>query len=109
MNLEVIYGDTDSIMINTNSTNLDEVFKLGNKVRNFILFKAFLHVCVFTLNRAKGIERDPHGRKSLGEEEEELDHFWKLCGNESSECPIFRCSYSVHFYSDLIKMKSVIL
>ncbi|PKU39295.1 hypothetical protein llap_10400 [Limosa lapponica baueri] len=31
MNLEVIYGDTDSIMINTNSTNLDEVFKLGNK------------------------------------------------------------------------------
>ncbi|ERE64153.1 DNA polymerase alpha catalytic subunit isoform 1 [Cricetulus griseus] len=34
MNLEVIYGDTDSIMINTNSTNLDEVFKLGNKVKN---------------------------------------------------------------------------
>jgi len=32
MNLEVIYGDTDSIMINTNSTNLEEVFKLGNKV-----------------------------------------------------------------------------
>uniref|UniRef100_A0A2K5TTK6 DNA polymerase n=1 Tax=Macaca fascicularis TaxID=9541 RepID=A0A2K5TTK6_MACFA len=31
MNLEVIYGDTDSIMINTNSTNLEEVFKLGNK------------------------------------------------------------------------------
>lgn len=46
MNLEVIYGDTDSIMINTNSTNLDEVFKLGNKVRNFFLFKAFLHACV---------------------------------------------------------------
>uniref|UniRef100_A0A672SXJ7 DNA polymerase n=1 Tax=Sinocyclocheilus grahami TaxID=75366 RepID=A0A672SXJ7_SINGR len=34
MNLEVIYGDTDSIMINTNSTNLEEVFKLGNKVRS---------------------------------------------------------------------------
>lgn len=32
MNLDVIYGDTDSIMINTNSSNLDEVFKLGNKV-----------------------------------------------------------------------------
>lgn len=32
MNLEVIYGDTDSIMINTNSKSLDEVFKLGNKV-----------------------------------------------------------------------------
>ncbi|XP_062039576.1 DNA polymerase alpha catalytic subunit isoform X1 [Lepus europaeus] len=34
MNLEVIYGDTDSIMINTNSTNLEEVFKLGNKIKN---------------------------------------------------------------------------
>ncbi|XP_035271225.1 DNA polymerase alpha catalytic subunit isoform X1 [Anguilla anguilla] len=33
MNLEVIYGDTDSIMINTNSCNLDEVYKLGNKVK----------------------------------------------------------------------------
>ena len=32
MNLDVIYGDTDSIMINTNSTDLDTVFKLGNKV-----------------------------------------------------------------------------
>uniref|UniRef100_A0A6I8NI40 DNA polymerase n=1 Tax=Ornithorhynchus anatinus TaxID=9258 RepID=A0A6I8NI40_ORNAN len=34
MNLEVIYGDTDSIMINTNSADLDEVFKLGNKVKS---------------------------------------------------------------------------
>lgn len=34
MNLEVIYGDTDSIMINTNSRSLEEVFKLGNKVRS---------------------------------------------------------------------------
>lgn len=32
MNLEVIYGDTDSIMINTNSKSLEEVYKLGNKV-----------------------------------------------------------------------------
>ncbi|XP_036602466.1 DNA polymerase alpha catalytic subunit isoform X2 [Trichosurus vulpecula] len=34
MNLDVIYGDTDSIMINTNSTDLEEVFKLGNKVKS---------------------------------------------------------------------------
>uniref|UniRef100_A0A674EP08 DNA polymerase n=1 Tax=Salmo trutta TaxID=8032 RepID=A0A674EP08_SALTR len=33
MNLEVIYGDTDSIMINTNSSTLEEVYKLGNKVK----------------------------------------------------------------------------
>ena len=32
MNLEVIYGDTDSIMVNTNSTDFEQVFKLGNKV-----------------------------------------------------------------------------
>ena len=30
--LDVIYGDTDSIMINTNSTDFEEVFKIGNKV-----------------------------------------------------------------------------
>uniref|UniRef100_A0A8D2J7L8 DNA polymerase n=1 Tax=Varanus komodoensis TaxID=61221 RepID=A0A8D2J7L8_VARKO len=36
MNLEVIYGDTDSIMINTNITNLEEVFKLGNKIKSEI-------------------------------------------------------------------------
>uniref|UniRef100_A0AAR2JEC9 DNA polymerase n=1 Tax=Pygocentrus nattereri TaxID=42514 RepID=A0AAR2JEC9_PYGNA len=34
MNLDVIYGDTDSIMINTNSSNLEEVMKLGNKVKS---------------------------------------------------------------------------
>ncbi|XP_069103569.1 DNA polymerase alpha catalytic subunit-like isoform X1 [Argopecten irradians] len=33
MNLDVIYGDTDSIMVNTNCTDLDVVFKLGNKVK----------------------------------------------------------------------------
>ncbi|ELU17443.1 hypothetical protein CAPTEDRAFT_228337 [Capitella teleta] len=33
MNLDVIYGDTDSIMVNSNSTNMEEVFKLGNKVK----------------------------------------------------------------------------
>jgi len=32
MGLEVIYGDTDSIMINTNSTDMENAFKLGNQV-----------------------------------------------------------------------------
>lgn len=36
--LDVIYGDTDSIMINTNTTNLDEVFQLGNKVLHWPSF-----------------------------------------------------------------------
>jgi DNA polymerase elongation subunit (family B) len=30
--LEVIYGDTDSIMINTNLTDYDQVIKLGTMV-----------------------------------------------------------------------------
>lgn len=42
MDLEVIYGDTDSIMINTNSTNLEEVFKLGNKVRDNLIKQSVL-------------------------------------------------------------------
>ena len=33
MNLEVIYGDTDSIMINSNSVNFEEVFKLGSLIK----------------------------------------------------------------------------
>ena len=37
MNLDVIYGDTDSIMINTNSSNLEEVYKIGNKVRLMVV------------------------------------------------------------------------
>lgn len=43
MNLEVIYGDTDSIMINTNSKSLEEVYKLGNKVC-FVLLRV---LCFF--------------------------------------------------------------
>ncbi|ESN96944.1 hypothetical protein HELRODRAFT_193403 [Helobdella robusta] len=34
MGIEVIYGDTDSIMVNTGLTNYDEVIKLGNKIKS---------------------------------------------------------------------------
>lgn len=33
MNFDVIYGDTDSIMINTNSTDYDQVISIGAKVK----------------------------------------------------------------------------
>jgi len=33
MNLDVIYGDTDSVMVNTNSTDYDEVFRLGREIK----------------------------------------------------------------------------
>lgn len=43
MNLDVIYGDTDSIMINTNCTDYEQVFKIGNKVRKLpYRFQLFL-------------------------------------------------------------------
>lgn len=32
MNLDVIYGDTDSIMINSNCKDYEEVYRLGHKV-----------------------------------------------------------------------------
>lgn len=49
MNLEVIYGDTDSIMINSNSVDYDEVFKLGAqiKVRFFFINFFFFHIISF--------------------------------------------------------------
>ncbi|XP_022344658.2 DNA polymerase alpha catalytic subunit-like [Crassostrea virginica] len=34
MNLDVIYGDTDSIMINTNCNDIEAVYKVGNKVKS---------------------------------------------------------------------------
>ncbi|GJQ86017.1 hypothetical protein Trydic_g14961 [Trypoxylus dichotomus] len=36
MTFEVIYGDTDSIMINTNCLDYDQVFKIGNKIKQEI-------------------------------------------------------------------------
>lgn len=33
MNLEVIYGDTDSIMINSNSVDYEQVLKLGSQIK----------------------------------------------------------------------------
>ncbi|KAL9890772.1 DNA polymerase alpha catalytic subunit [Glossina fuscipes fuscipes] len=33
MNYEVVYGDTDSIMVNTNITDYDQVFKIGHTIK----------------------------------------------------------------------------
>ncbi|KAL0275791.1 UNVERIFIED_CONTAM: hypothetical protein PYX00_003535 [Menopon gallinae] len=43
MNFDVIYGDTDSIMINTNSTDYNQVFKIGHKIKQEIN-KMYKHV-----------------------------------------------------------------
>lgn len=36
MNYQVIYGDTDSIMINTNSIDYDEVYKIGSNIKQIV-------------------------------------------------------------------------
>lgn len=36
LNYDVIYGDTDSIMINTHSTDYDEVFKIGHTIKQAV-------------------------------------------------------------------------
>ncbi|CAF1111491.1 unnamed protein product, partial [Didymodactylos carnosus] len=43
MNYDVIYGDTDSIMINTNSIDYDQVLTIGSKIRNEIN-RQFKHI-----------------------------------------------------------------
>lgn len=36
LNFDVIYGDTDSIMINSHSTDYDEVFKIGHSIKQAV-------------------------------------------------------------------------
>ena len=36
MGFEVIYGDTDSLMINTHSQDISTVYQIGNKIKNEI-------------------------------------------------------------------------
>ena len=46
MNLDVIYGDTDSIMVNSNCTDIEQVTKLGNKVCKMVIFLESFNVKV---------------------------------------------------------------
>ena len=36
MGFEVIYGDTDSIMINSNTQDIQKVYQIGNKIKTEI-------------------------------------------------------------------------
>lgn len=36
LGFEVIYGDTDSLMINTNTQEIQKVYQIGNKIRTEI-------------------------------------------------------------------------
>lgn len=43
LNLEVIYGDTDSIMVNTNCKDYEQVFKVGHDIKQ-VVNKIYKHV-----------------------------------------------------------------
>lgn len=48
MNLDVIYGDIDFIMININCNDIDVVYKVGNKVSLYMVFIIFDYcICVY--------------------------------------------------------------
>ena len=36
LNYDVVYGDTDSIMINTRTTDIKEALKIGHEIKRFI-------------------------------------------------------------------------
>lgn len=44
MNLDVIYGDIDFIMININCNDIDVVYKVGNKVSLYMVFILYIYV-----------------------------------------------------------------
>lgn len=44
---DVIYGDTDSLMINSNCVDYDQVMKIGYKV--CIFFKIIVHIFIFNM------------------------------------------------------------
>lgn len=43
LNLEVIYGDTDSIMVNTNCKDYEQVFKVGHEIKQ-VVNRIYKHV-----------------------------------------------------------------
>ncbi|KAJ8030159.1 DNA polymerase alpha catalytic subunit [Holothuria leucospilota] len=85
MNLDVIYGDTDSIMINTNCTDLDQVYKVGNKVKSEVnkLYKLLeididgIYKSMLLLKKKKyaalAVEKGPNGEVNYNRELKGLD------------------------------------
>ncbi|KAH3827648.1 hypothetical protein DPMN_129588 [Dreissena polymorpha] len=85
MNLDVIYGDTDSIMINSNSTDINEVTKLGNKIKGEVnkLYKLLeididgIYKSMLLLKKKKyaalSVHKGPDGKYTTQEEKKGLD------------------------------------
>ncbi|WAR28490.1 DPOLA-like protein [Mya arenaria] len=85
MNLDVIYGDTDSIMVNSNCTDVDQVTKLGNKIKAEVnkLYKLLeididgIYKSMLLLKKKKyaalSVHKGPDGKYTTQEEKKGLD------------------------------------
>lgn len=85
LNYEVVYGDTDSIMINTNSLDYDQVFKIGHSIKqtvNKIYRQVELDIdgvfkCLLLLKKKKyaavTVSKTPKGDLKFSQEHKGLD------------------------------------
>lgn len=85
LNYEVVYGDTDSIMINTNSLDYDQVFKIGHNIKqtvNKIYRQVELDIdgvfkCLLLLKKKKyaavTVSKTPKGDLKFAQEHKGLD------------------------------------
>ncbi|KAL3848220.1 hypothetical protein ACJMK2_019093 [Sinanodonta woodiana] len=100
MNLDVIYGDTDSIMINTNCTDIDQVIKLGNKIKAEVnkLYKLLeidvdgIFKCMLLLKKKKyaalSVHKTADGKYVTQEEKKGLDivrRDWSTLAKETGD------------------------
>ncbi|XP_033219997.1 DNA polymerase alpha catalytic subunit [Belonocnema kinseyi] len=85
LNYEVIYGDTDSIMINTNIVDYDEVFNIGKKIKQEVnkLYRrveldidgVFKYLLLLQKKKyaAVTMSKGPNGQIQLAQEHKGLD------------------------------------
>ncbi|XP_063858449.1 DNA polymerase alpha catalytic subunit-like [Scylla paramamosain] len=98
MNLEVIYGDTDSLMINTNCREYEEVFKMGHKIKSEVnkLYKLLeldidgVYKYILLLKKKKyaalAVSRLPNGQLREEQELKGLDIVRRDWSQLASDC-----------------------
>ncbi|KAI8044811.1 hypothetical protein M5D96_000983 [Drosophila gunungcola] len=85
LNYDVVYGDTDSLMINTNITDYDQVFKIGHSIKQSVnkLYKQLeldidgVFACLLLLKKKKyaavKLSKDSKGNLKREQEHKGLD------------------------------------
>ena len=100
MGHDVIYGDTDSIMVNSNIENMAEVFKIGGKIKNEVnkYYKTLeididgVYKCLLLLKKKKyaalAVTSLPNGEYKYEKELKGLDivrRDWSILAREAGE------------------------